>query len=65
MTKFFRIKRHEQVIYNLDHVFKIEKTEDEFHFFLNNGKVLEVKSSLVRKKIKKLFELEEKKLLLK
>jgi len=57
--KFFRIKRHEQVLYSLDQVFKIEKTEDEYHFFLNNGNVLEVKSSLVRKKIKKLFEQEE------
>lgn len=53
---FIKPKRHEDVVYNMDQVYKIEKLIDEYEFHFNNGRVINVKSNLVSNKIKKLFD---------
>ncbi len=58
---FIKPKRHEDIVYNMDQVYKIEKLIDEYEFHFNNGRVLNVKSVLVSNKIKKLFETRVKK----
>jgi leucyl aminopeptidase (aminopeptidase T) len=58
---FIKPKRYEDVVYNLEHVYKIEKLIDEYEFHFNNGRVISVKSSLVSNKIKKLFDTKYKK----
>lgn len=58
---FIKPKRYEDVVYNMDQVYKIEKLVDEYEFHFNNGRVVNVKSSLVSNKIKKLFDVKYKK----
>ncbi|TPD73788.1 hypothetical protein [Flavobacterium microcysteis] len=58
---FIKPKRYEDVVYNMDQVYKIEKLIDEYEFHFNNGRVINVKASLVSNKIKKLFDTKYKK----